>query len=108
MGFRLDIKSIKNDQITDLFYGTKLVGYVDNDLLQSIQYLKSIKKEYPVVAYDYTEIILDVGQFHTFITYYEFDMNKFNDISLQEIDAFDVVLNALDDDNIIGYIVGWC
>ena len=123
MGFRLDVQVIrdsyfyyKEDKVIDLplrieqlYYGTKLVGYEDEENLRCIDYLKSRSKDYPCAQYCNTRTVLDYNEFSDFIKLYMADFLRINEIDLKENEEFyESLIKHLDDTNILGYIVGWC
>lgn len=76
MGYRIDIK----DQHGNRYYGTKLYGYVDEDKLQSYQYLIKIGKfngwsEIFVDGCD-NKITLTAKEFEVFIKLYSQEWDK--------------------------------
>lgn len=74
MGYRL---TIKDKETGKEFYGTKLYGYVDTDLLSSYQYLKSINKFNGDELFEYgcdNDIELSYNEFTEFIMIYFLDL----------------------------------
>lgn len=126
MGYRLDIYKNVEDINHNIYYGTKLVGYVTNsgDLL-SIKYLCSIRDD--ILPEDFgfyycPQIELNYSEFKQFIELYFFDLahDEWLDPCNNDKEDFDRVYEMVDfgriqimnilkeltiEDKII---VGWC
>jgi hypothetical protein len=78
VGYRLNIETVNKEE---LFYATKLYGYVDESVLKSHKWLLENGKidgdEYFSYGLD-LEIELDKKEFETFITLYDDDLAAFN------------------------------
>ena len=107
MGYRLEVKCVDNKDIN--FYGTKLVGYVDPQDLDSIKYLVYLGKiEDFEVDYiwnggsgPYYE--LEENQFNNFIRYYRSDLMKHKQIDVYTFPEIQKVMNCPGNK-----IIGWC
>ena len=123
MGFRLEVYVIRDSyfnikegkvidkplRIEGLYYGTKLVGYEDEENLRCIDYLKARDKDYPCAQYCNTRTVLDYNEFSEFIKLYMLDFKRIYEIDLKENKEFyESIIKHLDDNDILGYIVGWC
>ena len=76
MGYRLEVREIKEKPY---FYGTKLFGYFDPNILDSLKFL--IEKKYldDDVIFDYcfeNMIIINANDFREFCRLYDADMKK--------------------------------
>ena len=84
MGYRLNISKYDydNDKCEDVFYGTKVYGYVDTDKLQSFEWLVDngfLKQEDSYCfGYGYEgNIIMTIGDFKEFAQCYNEDCNVY-------------------------------
>ena len=78
MGYRLDIYKNIKDSAHNIFYGTKLIGYTDDDAeLLCVKYLCSIREDIDPYDFGYyycPEIELNYSEFREFIQLYFFDL----------------------------------
>lgn len=82
MGFRLNIDKIEDKEIKNVYYGTKLYGYVDESFLLSFMYLTSIGKIDYDTFFNYgcgVQIPLNKKEFTIFANLYTIDLNKENE-----------------------------
>ena len=98
MGYRPEIKDLQNPDLR--FYGTKLYGYVRDDLeLPSRRYLISIGKVKDDDVWDYTfshEMILTAEQFRKFMELYENDFDEYGKFGkLSEYHDYNVIQELL-------------
>lgn len=116
MGYRLDIHKIENQEIVQLYYGTKLYGYVDEEKFLSFMYLISIGKLAPDTYFDYgtsCEFALNRNEFTIFCQLYNIDMNKYYQFKLEKDGFIQIpeiqkeLSTSINDKNQI-YIIGWC
>lgn len=81
MGYRLGVKTIdENDNIKDIYYGTKLYGYVDEQDLLSFKYLVILNKLDEDAYFNYGashRIFLTYDEFKLFIYLYNEDLKKY-------------------------------
>lgn len=123
MGYRLEIKKIVETdnselKIIDIFYGTKLYGYEEENTLLSYIYLVSIGKlehdEY--FGYNSNQMIcLNKKEFTIFSYLYNMDYNNYKTPYEKKIDDFinqeSIKQELLDDireyDNYV-YLISWC
>lgn len=126
MGYRLDIYKNIEDVNHNIFYGTKLVGYVDyTENLLCIKYLCSIREDLDPEDFGYyysPQIELNYSEFKQFIELYFFDLahDEWLDTCNNDKEDFERVYKMVDfgriqimnilkeltiEDKII---VGWC
>lgn len=88
MGYRLDIFKIEENEkfdkeIKNIYYGTKLFGYVEEEELLSYMYLKSVGKLNGDEYFDYSsDISIPLNQIELtiFLNLYNIDLKKYNKI----------------------------
>ena len=79
MGYRLSIDKLENK-----FYGTKLYGYLDFEILQTLESFKWLKNNKTIDGEDYwysyneNYIILNSDEIKEFILLYNEDYNKYS------------------------------
>ena len=98
MGYRPEIRDLQNPNLR--FYGTKLYGYVSDDLeLPSRRYLISIGKVEEGDFWDYPfphEMTLTAEQFRKFMELYEKDFDEYGEFGkLSEYHDYNVIQELL-------------
>ena len=127
MGYRLDIYKNIVDNDHNLFYGTKLIGYMSEkeEDLYCVKYLCSIREDIEPEDFGYyysPEIELNFSEFKRFIMLYFFDLaqaeiidplkpdkpdyeNIYNVIDYGRLEIAKMLKNIMIEDKII---VRWC
>ena len=116
MGYRLDINYIDDNEIKNIYYGTKLYGYnLDLDDSLSYKFLKTIHKFDGDEYFDYccdNTIILNYDELCLFLELYNIDFNKYYDFDHKDDDFInqkeinDILINVGKYEN-YNFLIRW-
>lgn len=120
MGYRLDIFKIEENEkfdkeIKNIYYGTKLFGYEEEEKLLSYMYLKSAGKLNGDEFFDYSSDIsipLNQVELTIFLNLYNIDFKKYNETEqnyiLEQEKIKKELLEDINDFNpAITYLIEW-